>query len=148
MAQARPKRGAKTEAPTQEKTTTARTPRGGKAVKEDKKELPTSGKTVKFLLVEKVKKFLAKVGVPESDIFDIAEKKVKNSEGDSALVCFVNFSDTTDEINDDFNKETMKNILWYSYTEPMDTRGKGFFIEVIKADEENADIMVFQEFQS
>lgn len=135
----------------------ARATRTAKAVEEKpkekapakgkKEELPTSGKTTKkFLLVEKVKEYLKKVN-PDypAKIFDIAEKEVVDAEQNKGKVCFVNFSENQTVIEDEYNKSVMQEVLWHYHTQPFEGRGKALIIEVIPANEENADIMVFQE---
>ena len=139
-APARAPRGAKTAEPV------SKAPAKGKAATKKKEELPTSGKTVKkFLLVEKVKDYLAEVN-PDlpAKIFDIAEKEVQ-VEGVKGKVCFVTFSEDKTVINDEQNKEAMLEILWHYHTQPWKGRGKSMVVEVLPADTENADIIVFQE---
>lgn len=120
---------------------------------EEKDEVDEEGKTIKkSILEEHVKKFITKVAPDLLDkVNDVFERAITDtSTGEKNNILFLAFSDNgtdDDEVNDEFNIECIKTLLFAYHTdEEKPTKGKVLFAEVMPPKEAGSPhILCFQE---
>lgn len=106
----------------------------------------------KSILEEKVKKFISSVAKDLLDnVNDVFERSITDPEtGEKANVLFLAFSPggtEDDVVDDEFNKECIKTLLFHYHTAPDKAiTGKMLFVEVMPPTEADAPhILCFQE---
>lgn len=108
-----------------------------------------AGTVKKFLLTEKVKKYLGEIA-PDSvqHIHEVEERIVQDEENYKNNVCFITFSDDPKQeaTNDEFNVGIIKDVLFGFHTTPEKHKtGKAMYVEVIPATDDAPHILIVQE---
>lgn len=130
---------------TTEKTETAKVG----DVKEQTTDTTATPKTVqKSLLEEKVKKFLDEVNPTIKDKIQEKLERVVASGGEKTNVLFLRFSKNSsdEEVDDEVNVETIKEILFAFHTMPENHKsGKALMVEIVPKTEDDPHTMCFYE---
>lgn len=109
----------------------------------------TAPKTVqKSLLEEKVKKFLDEVNPTIKDKIQEKLERVVASGGEKTNVLFLRFSKNAsdEEVDDEVNVETIKEILFAFHTMPENHKsGKALMVEIVPKTEDDPHTMCFYE---
>lgn len=116
-----------------------------------KEEKPKAGtKVQKFIMEERARKYLKAMGV-EDRINEVSNRTITSADGAKVDVAFIVFSkngEKDEEVDNDFNVSTIKDILFNYHTVPEEVASANqFIIEVLPPTEGTNDpaILCFQE---
>lgn len=120
-----------------------------KEQKEEATPKATAGGVKKLPLTERVKKFLAEVSDEVSNnVFEMVERVVEDSEKNRNNVCFVVFSDGSEEetVDEESNIRLIKDVLFHYHTEKDLKTSKPLMASILAPEtEEDTHVLLLQE---